>query len=105
MRLVFDNLSAKRFGKHRATIFVDVFSVGLISEDDGFGAEFAQDARRGFVSRAVAAIHNNSNSLQRHAARKTRFGEFNVTPQRIVNAHGLADFRSEEHTSELQSLR
>src|SRR5437870_4838116 len=54
-------------------------------------AKLGQDAGRGFVGRAVRAIHNDAQAFERHAARERRFGVFDVTAQRVVDAHRFAD--------------
>ena len=72
VRAVLDDFLAHRFRVHGAAIFVDVFAVGLVVENDDFRAEFAQDAGRGFVGRAVAAIQNDFHAFERQAARETR---------------------------------
>ena len=59
--------------------------------DNHLRAEFVQHGRRGFVTGAVGAIHDDAQTFQRHAARKTGLGKFDVAAQRVVNAHGLAD--------------
>ena len=76
----------------RAAAFgVDVGAVRLVVRDRQFGAEFAQNARRRFVSRAVRDIDRDAHFLERHPARKTRLGKFHVTAERVVDAAGAAD--------------
>jgi len=60
--------------------------------DGNIGAEFAQDARRRFVSRAVGGIHRDSHFLECHPARETLFGELNITSKRVIDARGSTDF-------------
>ena len=88
---VFDDLAAKVLRVHGAAIPVDVHAVGLVATNDDFRPEFAQDAGRGFVGRAVRAIHHHAQAFERQPAGERGFGKFNVTPERVVNAHRLAD--------------
>ena len=76
---------------HRAAFLVDVLAVGLVAVDDHFRAQFAQHAGRGFVGRAVRAIHHDAHAFERHAARERGLGIFDVAAQRVVDAHRLAD--------------
>jgi len=45
--------------------------------DRHFGAEFAQNTGRGFVSRAVGDIDRDTHSFERHVTGETAFREFN----------------------------
>ena len=56
------------------------------------GAEFAQNAGRRFVSRAVRDIDRDAHFLERHSARKTGFGELHIAPERVIDSGGAADF-------------
>ena len=90
--LVPDDLAAKILRMHRAAIPVDVHAVGLVAINDDFRAKFAQDAGRGFVGGAVRAVHHHPQAFERQTARKRGLGKFDVTPERVVNAHRLANF-------------
>ena len=70
VRLVFDDLAAEMFRVHRAAVFVDVAAVGLVAINDDFRAQFPQDAGRGFVGRAVRAIHDDAQAFERQTARE-----------------------------------
>ena len=60
VRLMFGDVVAHLRRVHRAAILVDVRAVGAMAVDDHFRAEFVQHGRRGFVGRAVPAIHDDA---------------------------------------------
>ena len=70
VRLVLDDLAAKMFRMHGAAILVDVHAVRVVAVDDDFRAQFAQDAGRGFVGRAVRAIHDDAQAFERQISRE-----------------------------------
>src|SRR6185437_2213811 len=84
-------LSGTSARMHGTAILVDVHAVRLVAVDDDFRAEFAQDAGRGFVSGAVRAIDHDAHAFESHAAREGGFGEFDVTPESVINTNSLAD--------------
>src|SRR4051794_24359823 len=77
---------------HGATIQIDVGSIRLISTNDHFGTKFAQHAWSRLVGRAVRAINNDADPIQRHLFGEGRFSEFNVAAQRVIDTDGFANF-------------
>ena len=86
--------SSLDLGRMRAAaVCVDICAIRGVVNDISFGTEFSQNARSGFVSGAVCAIDSNSQRIQRSPARKALFGKFDIAPQSVVDAEGLADLR------------
>ena len=75
-----------------AASVVDIRAVWLVMRHCDLRAEFAQNARRRFVGRAICDIDGDAHFFERHSSRKTRLGEFNVTAKRIINSRGASDF-------------
>ena len=52
--------------------------------DDEIGAQFAEDAGRGFVSGAIAHIEGDAHPLERAAAGEAGFGKLHVAAERVI---------------------
>ena len=88
---VLAHLGKQLFRMHRPAILVDVLAVGLIAHDEDLGAELLEHAGGGFVGGAVRAIDHDPHAFQRHAAGKGGLSVFDITPQRVIDAHRLAN--------------
>jgi hypothetical protein len=75
-----------------AAVGVNIDSVGGVMRDGDIRTEFAQNAGRGFVGRAIRNIDRDPHFFQSHSARKTLLGKFYVTAKRVVNSGGAPDF-------------
>ena len=80
------------FRMHAAATVVDIHAIRLVMRHGHVRAQFTQNTRSRFVSRAIRDIHGNSHFLERHAARETRFDKFHVTAERVINSRGASDF-------------
>ncbi len=65
---------------------------GCVMRDGNIRAELAQNARRRFVSCAICNIDRDPHFFERHSARKTGFGEFDIAAERIIDSRGASDF-------------
>src|SRR5207247_9597467 len=70
---------------------VEVRAVRFVVRDGYLRPEFAQNAWRRFVGGAVRHIDSDAHLLERHTARETRFGKFNVTAKGVINPRGAPD--------------
>src|SRR5438270_11920871 len=75
-----------------AASIVDVYAIRLVMDDGNFGTELAQNAGRRFVSRAVCDIDRDVHIIERHVAGKTALREFHITPKRVIDSRGPANF-------------
>ena len=71
---------------HAAATVVNVDPIGLVVRHGNLSAQLAQNARRRFVSSAIRYIHCDAHFLERHSLGKTRFGEFNVAAERVIDS-------------------
>jgi hypothetical protein len=60
--------------------------------DGNIRAQLAQNARRRFVGGSICNIDCYPHFLERHSTRKTRFGEFHVATERVIDSGGASDF-------------
>src|SRR5262245_14702830 len=79
-------------GMNTAAAVVDIHTVWLVVRHHNVRAEFAQNARRRFISRSICDVDSHSHFLEGHSTRKARLREFNITTKRVVNARGPSDF-------------
>ena len=87
------HLAAKRFGRGRAAVVVDVEAVGLDADRNDVGAKLPQRAGRDAIGRAVGAIDDDAQSVEREVARQRALGEFDVAVVHAVDALGAAEVR------------
>ena len=74
-----------------AAFLVDVRAVRRVVQHGDPRPQFLQHARRALVRRAVAHIHHHVETFQRHAFRKRRLRKLDIAPQRVIDAHRLAN--------------
>src|SRR5437867_6807221 len=75
-----------------AAAVIDIHAIRLVMRHCDVRAQLAQNARRRFVSGAICHIDSHAHFLERHSAWETRFGEFHVATERVVNSRGASDF-------------
>src|SRR5262245_16558263 len=71
---------------HAAAAVVNVEAVRLIGRTGQLRSYLAQNAWSRFVSGAIPDIHCDAHFLERHSFGKTRFDEFHVTAERVIDA-------------------
>src|SRR5437868_2191129 len=81
---LYDSLDFIRM--NAAASIVDVHTVWLVVRHGKVRTEFAQNARRRFVSGAICDVHRDSHFFERHSTGKARLREFNVTTERVIDA-------------------
>ena len=74
----------------RSAAVVDVAAVRRAADGHDFRAEIGEHARRHLVARAVGAIDDDLEALERHARRNGRGAELLVLSAAAVDAHRLA---------------
>ncbi len=74
----------------RADVAVDVHAVGLDAERKHFRAQLPQRFGRHLVSGAVGAIDHDAHALERHVARQSVLGEFDIARAHVIDAAGAA---------------
>src|SRR3984893_6256798 len=87
---LYDALNLSR--KSAAALCVDVPPVWFVMHDRQSGAEFAENAGRRFVGRAVRHIDRDVHFLERHFSREAGFRELDITSQCIVDSSRPSDF-------------
>jgi hypothetical protein len=77
--------------RHRASILVDVETVGIDTDREYFGAEFPQRLGRHAIGGAIGAVDHHAQSFQAHRLRQRALGEFNIAGMFALDALGAAD--------------
>ena len=88
------HLAAQGFRRGRAAFLVDVETIGIHADRDHVGAEFPQRFRHHPVGRAVGAIDDDAQAVEREIARQRALGEFDVAVMHAVDAAGAAEARA-----------
>ena len=85
------HLADERLRRRRAAILVDVEAVGLDADRDHLGAELPQRGGNDPIGRAVGAIDDDAQAVEREVARQRTFGEFDVAVMHAVDALGAPE--------------
>ena len=88
------HLARKRLGRGRADLEIDVEPVRLDADLDHLGPELPQRLGRDLVSRAIGAIDDHAQALERHFAGERPLGVFDVAGLDVVDALGAAEVGS-----------
>ena len=88
----FPDFGGHGLGMQGTHVIVDVDAVGFGSDAHDLGAEFLEGQGGDFVARAVGAVHDDTQSAQRHARGKAGFCVDDVTAACVLNLGGTADF-------------
>ncbi len=85
------HLAAQRLGRGRADLEIDVEPVRLDPDLDHLGPELPQRLGRHLVGRAVGAVDDHPQAVERHVARQRPLGVFDVAGLDVVDAPGAAE--------------
>src|SRR5262249_28358202 len=80
------------FRINAAAAIVDVHAIRLVVRHGDVRSKLAQNAGRRFVSGAIRDIDSNTHFVERHSLGKTRFGEFHIAAERVIDSRGASDF-------------
>src|SRR5664279_2181892 len=69
---------------------VDIETIRLDANRNDFGAQFPQGFGSDLVRRAISAIDNDAQAIERKVAQKSAFGEFDVAGAIALHPHGAA---------------
>ena len=105
------HLAAERLRLGGAAILVDVEAVGIDPDREHLGAEFPQRVGNDAIGRAVGAIDDDAQAVERDVARQGPLGEFDVAVVHAVDAlgapqrGGLGELLAEIAVDQLLDLR
>ena len=85
------HLAAERIRLGGAAILVDVEAVGIDADREHLGAEFPQRVGHDAIGRAVGAIDDDAQAVERDVARQGPLGEFDVAVVHAVDALGAPE--------------
>ena len=92
VRAHFAHLADERLRIGRADFAVDVEAVGLDADRYDFRAQLPQRFGRNLVARAMGAIDDDAQAVERQGARQRQLREFDVARAHVVDAPGAAQF-------------